>query len=73
MGVNFRKVEGGEGLCIVGVSLFLEFRVGEDLILDAPFLAKELGDVVSDTVRKDQHDSLGLIVLPSHILDEPDG
>jgi hypothetical protein len=73
VGLKFWEVKGGEGLTIVGVFFFLELRVGEDLILDAPLLAEELGDVVSDAVRKHQHNSLGLIVLPSLLLDEPDG
>lgn len=67
---DFRKVKRGNRLCVERISFFLEFAVGKDLILNAPLLAEELGDVIPDAVGEDQHNSLGFVVLPSLFLDK---
>jgi hypothetical protein len=48
----------------------LKFVFWEEFVFNTPFLAQELGKIVSNTVTENTNDSFFLVIFPSHFFDE---
>lgn len=70
MGLDFREFDISKGNTVERVAFFLELLIGKDFLLDTPFFAQMLGDVVSNAVLEYTDNSFGLVVLPSLLLDK---